>query len=470
MYNITKVTLLKYTIIIIFKGSVMELSTFEKKGDESLYVQLYNFFRRLIENGQLEKNSKMMSIRRCCEEFGLSKTTVENAYLQLAAEGYIISKPQSGYYVCELEFSYEKTDNNILASENDSENIQVEYDFTSSSLETDNFDFSLWQRYIKSALRKSERLICYGEAQGEADLRNTLSQFIKNKRGVICSGEQIVIGAGTQSLLSILCSIMPSKTGIAFIGASFERGEAVFESYGFKCLNFPTFPENLDELNKENIGLIYISPSHFTSEGDILTINKRLSLLRFAKENNCLIIEDDYDSEFRYYSKTIPSLQSISGGNEVIYLSAFSKLLIPSIRISFMVLPSLLLKQYRDKGTIYNQTASKLEQIALCQFIRDGHLNLQIKKQRKVFSQKSKALCDAVNSTFGTVAKAAVLPAGYLVKVKFTCAVDAEKLKIKALSEGIRIMSGNDNSIILSCTSVGSDQYLNIMKKLKNLI
>ena len=451
----------------------MKELVFEKKGNDPLYVQLYYYFRKLIECGQLENNSKMMSIRRCCEEFGLSKTTVENAYLQLAAEGYIISKPQSGYYVCQFNFTEKSIVKEYSFSEVKNEKIKTEYDFTSSSVDSESFDFSLWQRYIKSALRQSERLISYGDVQGEPDLRSAVSAYINNNRSVVCSSEQIVIGAGTQILLSVLCSLIPEKCNIAFIGSSFERGEAVFEDYGHECFRFKSFPESLDELSEKNIKLIFISPSHFTEEGDILPINQRIDLLNYAKKNDCLIIEDDYDSEFRYYSKPIPSLQGIAGGNEVIYISTFSKLLIPSIRISFMVLPFSLLSKYKEKGRLYNQTASKLEQIALCQFIRDGHLNVQIRKQRKLFSQKSKALCDEIKKVFGDSAKAKILPAGYLVKLTFLNGALCKDLSFLAGKKGILmppIKSEKEYSIILSCTSVPIKKYFSALSEIKSII
>lgn len=444
---------------------------FEKSTDTPLYVQLYYHFRKLIECGSLRKNDKMMSIRRCCEEFGLSKTTVENAYLQLAAEGYIIAKPQSGYYVCELNFTEKSAPEAKESSFKLSERTEIKYDFTSSSVESDSFDFSLWQRYIKSALRQSDRLISYGEVQGETDLRNAISTYISKSRSVVCSSEQIVIGAGTQTLLNILCFLIFDKCNIAFIGSSFEKGEAVFENHGHLCRIYENFPKDLDELKRENIKLIYISPSHFTKEGDILPINQRLELLNFAKKNHCLIIEDDYDSEFRYYSKTIPSLQGISGGDEVIYISTFSKLLIPSIRISFMVLPFSMLQKYNKRVGYYNQTASKLEQIALCQFIRDGHLNIQIKKQRKLLAQKAKILCEDIKTVFGDTAQVKILPAGYLIKVTLDCKNSSEDICRFAEKKGI-LIAGVKNTekpqIILSCTGVPVKDNIKALTEIKS--
>ena len=440
----------------------MSEAIFDKNSNTPLYIQLYSFFKRLIESGQLKSGDKLVSIRRCCEQFNVSKTTAQDAYLLLAAEGYIISKPQSGYYVCKLNLISKNEDKVKIRSDSEN-NYRIDYDLTSSSLDINSFDFSLWSRYVKSALRQNERLISYGQVQGEYDLRKAVCSYINEHRSVYSNPEQIVIGAGTQSLIHILCSILPKGISVAFIGSSFERGKAVFNDYGYKCYDYEKFPEDLEVLNENNIKLIYISPSHFNGEGDILPINQRYDLINFSRKNNCLIIEDDYDSEFRYYSKTVPSLQGIAGGKNIIYLATFSKLLLPSIRISFMVLPQELLENYQNKGQFYNQTASVLEQIALCQFIRDGHLFQQIRKLRKLFSAKSEALSTSVQNVFGDKAKVSILPSGYLVKAQIKHNENAENIALRLKKSGVALKVFSDNNgvlnLILSCTGTQSKDF-----------
>lgn len=451
----------------------MNISPFSKneEQDEPLYIRLYLYYRQLIESGQLVSGSKLPSIRHCCEEFSLSKTTVETAYQQLSAEGYITAKAQSGYYVNEVTFfhpmSVEIKDTPTFDKEKN-----IKYDLTTSSLDENSFDFALWSRYIKGAFRQSERLTSYGEAQGELELRQAISRYVGKYRSVVCSEKQIIIGAGTQSLIHILCSVLNEKCTVAFIGSSFEKGEAIFKDHGFECMHLETIPENLDVLKENNVRLIYISPSHFTQFGDILPINGRMELISYAAKNNCLIIEDDYDSEFRYYSKPVPSLQGIAGGNSVIYLGTFSKLLLPSIRISFMILPLELVPLYEKVGALYNQTASKLEQIAVCRFIRDGHLNSQIKKQRKIFNSKAVKLAKKLDEQLGERVNVRVLPAGYLVMLEIkegsaeAVAARAEKLslKVKAISDEKR------EALILSCTGITEDEIQTVAKLLKKSI
>ena len=175
--------------------------------DIPLYMQVYTYFRDLITDGKLAPNTRLPSVRRCAENFSVSRTTAEAAYFQLCADGYVLAKPQSGYYVTDLYFHKpqkkavrEKTDTPV-----------ARYDFSSLSADRESFDFTLWRRYLKSALRQDERLLSYGAVQGELDLREAVSQYISQKRNVVCTADNIVIGAGVQSLLHILCAML--KTG-----------------------------------------------------------------------------------------------------------------------------------------------------------------------------------------------------------------------------------------------------------------
>ncbi len=451
----------------------MNISPFVKNenNEEPLYIQLYMYYRKLIESGQLSSDTKLPSIRRCCEDFSLSKTTVETAYQQLAAEGYILPKAQSGYYVCGMDFLRPESVK-IKSAPTGSRKIPIKYDFTSSSLDEKSFDFALWGRYIKGAFRQSEKLTSYGEAQGELELRQAISLYVNKYRSAVCSEKQIIIGAGTQSLIHILCAVLPEKCAVGFIGTSFDKGEAIFKDHGFKCLRFDSIPENMNILRENDVKLLYISPSHFTKFGDVLPINSRLELIAYARENNCIIIEDDYDSEFRYYSKPVPSLQGIAGGSNVIYLGTFSKLLLPSIRISFMILPIELVSSYAKVSSLYNQTASKLEQLAVCRFIRDGHLSSQIKKQRNIFNSKADAIREKASELLKDKAKVTILSAGYLVLIE---PISADPVKVAELAEKLSVKvkpvsDGDRRGLILSCTGIGFDEIDDAITVLSSVI
>lgn len=441
---------------------------------EPLYIQLYEHYKELIASGVLNSGAKLPSIRRCAAERVLSRTTVEGAYLQLAAEGYITSRPGSGFYVNELNYLGLYQASPIIEPK-----IQprknILYDFATSNVDFKSFNFDLWSRYIKSALRNGERLLSYGDPQGEYDLRCAIANYIAKHRGVVCNANQIVIGAGMQSLLHILCSLTRHRSPVYFTGSSFEKGQAIFNDRGFDTFEYGNVTDDLSKFKENNVKIIYTSPSHVTPWGDVMPMQTRLDLLSFAQKEDCLIIEDDYDSEFRYYGRPVPSLQGLDGGHKVVYMGTFSKLLLPSLRISFMVLPTELLHKYSQISYLYNQTASKTEQIALCQFIRDGHLEKQIKKSRKLYMAKSQELCLSVNQIFKDKAKAVPGSGGFLIKVELNTKLTSKEIAKKAEGVGILINSVEDDSnenpkISLSCSSVSEEDFGNAMSLLRSCI
>lgn len=414
-----------------------------------LYMRVFEYYKQLICDGKLQKGAKLPSIRRCAEELSISRTTAEAAYFQLSADGYIVSKPQSGYFVTDIA---SRNKNNKTADNKKNENTdRIIYDFASLSADRESFDFALWRRYIKSALREDERLLSYGEAQGESELRDALCKYITTQRNAVCTKDNIVIGAGVQSLLHILCSIMPHKKSVYFKDPSFLQGIAVFYDHGF---------EVTEDIKKADI--IYISPSHTNSWGDVMSTPERLELIRFAEKEDKLIIEDDYDSEFGYFNRPSPSMQGLDGGRNVIYISTFSKLLLPSIRLSFMILTDDVLNEYRKKSALYNQTASKTEQIALCQFIRDGHLSLRVRKIKKLYAQKTKQLSIIFKKVFKDKAKIHIGETGFVLRLEINSTLSADEIVYRARKNGIAIKSADSCSkhpqILSSCSAVSTKE------------
>ncbi len=440
-----------------------------------LYIQLYNHYKSLISSGSLKPGSKLPSIRRCASERMISRTTVEGAYLQLGAEGYITSRAGSGFYVSDLNY----TDIKEPLPSNYKKSIVKEkplYDFVSSTVDHKSFNFDLWSRYIKSALRNGDRLLSYGDAQGEYDLRVAITRYVAERRGVICTPEQIVVGAGVQSLLYILCSLTGVRSPVFFTGGGFAQGRAIFQDRGFETFIYGPLTNDLSEFEKAKVKIIYTSPSHSTPWGDVMPMQTRLSLLSFAQAQDCLIIEDDYDSEFRYYGRPVPSLQGLDGGHKVVYMGTFSRLLLPSLRISFMVLPIELMNAYTKRGQDYNQTASKTEQIALCQFIRDGHLEKQIKKARKLYMAKSNQLCLAVNQIFKDKAKSIPGSGGFLIQVEVKSNLSSKELARRAEEVGVLVKAFDSVEkskyprLLLSCSGVSEEDFEKALKLLKDAL
>ena len=436
----------------------MELILDKNKKREHLYLEVFHYYRELIMEKKLPPGSRMPSLRKCSQELKLSRTTIENAYLQLAAEGYIISKAQSGYYVTDIA---DRQHTSVRKTEKQTQ-TPCRFDFASSGVDRESFRFDLWRRYIKSALRQDERLLSYGEPQGEADLRDTLADYVRERRNVLCSGEDIVIGAGIQSLLHILCPLLEQRQTVSFPNPSFVQGSTVFHDYGFQ----------VDYRNKD-CDIIYVSPAHMTKWGDIMPVSRRLELVNYSAAHGSLVIEDDFENEFVYLQKPTPSLFGLAGGQNVVYLGTFSRLLLPSIRISFMVLPPELSALYRTKADQYNQTASKAEQIALCQFIRDGHLAAQTRKLKRLYSVKLKALRSAVREVFGKDSQIQTGAAGTSLALTLSTTLTWQELQKKAQTNGLRLQllreAPGKITLILSCSSMPVADFVPACKLLKDI-
>ncbi|MGN0299463.1 MAG: PLP-dependent aminotransferase family protein [Lachnospiraceae bacterium] len=409
-----------------------------------LYIQVYEYFKKMILAGGLKPGGKMPSLRACSQQLGISRTTAENAYLLLAADGYIIAKAQSGYYVTDTAKSL-KGDQREEVSGDSLDNVPILYDFTSAGVDRESFQFDLWRRYVKSALRADERLLSYGEPQGEKELREILVEWVRSMRNVLCEPESIVVGAGVQSLLHILCPLIREKHVVSFPTPDFRQGISVFEDYGFE----------LTYRNK-NADIIYVTPAHMTRWGEIMTVKRRLELVHYAQKRNSFIIEDDYENEFVYMQKPTPSLQSLSGGENVIYIGSFSRLLLPSIRISYMVLPPVLAERYRQRMHQYNQTASKIEQIALGQFIRDGHMIAQIRKLKRLYTNKMKALTNIIKTYFGDAAKIIVGEGGVHMLLVLQYCQNGDILVEFARKRGVKVdlvgTEKNQVKLLMSCS------------------
>lgn len=351
---------------------------------ERKYINIYEYYKKLILNGLIKKNQKLPSIRKCADFFACSITTIVTAYSELLTDGYIYSKAHVGYFatdIAEIIMHQKKINTKKIA-------VKYKYDFTAVSADPDIFNFDLWKRYIKAALKKDERLVTYGEKQGEFELRNVLSKYLMENRNTVSYPENMLIGAGIQSVLNILCAILPQKS-IYFYYDTFDEGKAIFLDHGFRIT---------DIFDKADI--IYISPSYRNYNGDIMSIEERFEFLKKCREQHKLIFEDDYDGEFGYFKHSVPSIQGLAGGTGVIYLNSFSRLLLPSIRLGFAIMPNEIKKKYDEKARLYNQTSSTIDQLALAAFISDGNLKRTFKKTVKTYIEKTELFSQLIELEF----------------------------------------------------------------------
>ncbi|MFZ7102037.1 MAG: PLP-dependent aminotransferase family protein [Peptococcaceae bacterium] len=376
---------------------------FDKESATPLYLQLYGYIKNEIITGMIEPFTKLPSIRELSRALQVSKTTIEAAYQQLDVEGYIVSKAKVGYFANKIagnRFNFKKGTIDQVDEEAESRPKQ-QYDMKNDYLDKESFDFSLWKKYLtKSLMYNNERFLTYGSHQGEPELRGEIARYIHQSRGVVCSPENIVIGSGVQTLLGILCGLLKNfHESVGFEDPGFKQARHIFKDHNFNIIPIKLEEDGIDVgiLAASRAKIVYVSPSHQFPMGAVMPINKRIQLLNWAHENNGYIIEDDYDSELRYSGRPIPSLQGLSKGANVIYLGIFSKILLPAIRISYMVLPADLLKKYQEQKKKYNQTSSQIEQMALALFMQEGMLAKHIRKLRKIYAQKNEVLVGAVH-------------------------------------------------------------------------
>ena len=376
-----------------------------KKDKTPLYRQIYMSVRKSIETGSLKKGTKLPSIRRLSTDLDVSKTTINGAYEQLCAEGYISNRPRSGYYV-EAQFSGTPSKSDKMFSNINKTKRYYEYDFSSKSIDDGIININEWKKYVKEVLNQNYLLTSYGEEQGEEILRNALQKYSLGTRSVNTSYENIIVGAGTQTLLHILCSLLGNNKKIALADYSYIQSEYVFNSHGydikyFRCDKYGACIDSLEEIKPD---IILINPNFTVNSNITMPVTRRLEIIKWAKENNVLIIEDDYNGELRYSTHPMPCVQNYDTENTV-YLGSFSKILLPSVRISYMVLPQKLTDEYNKIKKYTNQTASKTEQIALAKYINNGKLDVHLRKARRIYLEKSNLMLSNIKKYFGTSVK-----------------------------------------------------------------
>jgi GntR family transcriptional regulator/MocR family aminotransferase len=361
------------------------------------------------------------------ESLCMSRNTVERAYQQLLVEGYIKSQEKSGYYVEDIEKSgaIKPQGARVRLKKEDLEalghpfaiNPETPYDFCYTNIAPENFPLETWRKLTVSVLHSSEaKLIAqYSNPFGDYDLRKEIARFVLDSRGVDCCPEQVIVLTGLAEIMDRLLKFFsPIKRHIALEEPCLNAVRAVASSNGFTIspLDASNADKYLHDLEKTQSNLAYVTPSHQFPTGGTLQLSSRLKLLDWAVANNAYIIEDDYDSEFRYKTKAIPSLHALDSSNRVIYTGSFSKTLSPNLRVGYMVLPPHLVEQYRDDFRVFPCSVPWLNQRVLYHFMALGHWDKHLRKLVKTNRRKREVLLTACNSIFGKSLKLAGVDAG----------------------------------------------------------
>ena len=406
-----------------------------------LYLQLYDIIKQRILTGEMKSGEKLPSLRTLSKDLGISITTSELAYNQLLVEGYISSRPKSGYYIAEISPSPSHAKVSAPLSEISG------FTFEPSAYISDPscFDFVKWKKCSARVFNDyTDQLLFESDPQGEPILRFEISKYLYSSRGVTASPEQIVIGAGTQQITSHLSRIL-IKMGLCLVCLE-EPGylpvQSMFRDAGFTISHIPVASDGIEiaKLPANIQSAVYVNPSNQFPTGAVMPVGRRYELLDWAAQNNSIIIEDDYDSELRYFGKPVPALQGLDNRSCVVYLGTFSSTLFPAVKISYMVLPEKMAQIFRSIKHEYTQTCSKAEQLTLAFFMEDGHYYTGIRKLRSLYSQKLQAALSAFSAHGGGVASPIDTHSGINLTVKVRSRKKAEQLCEEAKSLGLQMV------------------------------
>lgn len=450
---------------------------FDNLVGESMYSHLYKCIKNDISSGVLTADSKLPSKRTLAKNLGISLITVENAYAQLMVEGYIYSRPKRGYYVAPIQSAAPTRQNAQLSTANIFHTTAKPYfaDFVKSSVPPDTFPYNIWARLLRNTLSSVDQhaLMSDASAGGVLPLRQALAKHLYEFRGMNVAPEQIIIGAGTQSLYNLVVQLLGRNHIYALEDPGYPQLAQVYNHNDVFCRYLPMDEQGVqpDVLENSNADILHITPSHQFPTGILMPISRRCELLSWASaKSSRYIIEDDYDCEFRLYGKPIPPLQSIDNNEKVIYINTFSKTLSPTFRISYMLLPPHLASIFYNKLGFYSCTVSNFEQFTLAKFIEEGFLERHINRMRTYYRNKRNEILKYIdNSQLKTALQVIGEDGGlhFLLKLNTnipdsTIKADAHKhgLNIKFLSEYYHHPTNDSSHTMLMNYSGLSDDVL----------
>ena len=381
---------------------------FDRRGKTSLCDWIYSSIKNQIAGGSLREGEKLPSKRSLAQNLGVSVITVQNAYAQLIDDGFICSVEKKGFFVSAGGTPETQNVSSVSLeslNKNETEEKQQEFfaDFTSNSTSFEKFPFALWARTLRQVLNSGdEKLLQKNTAKGVFELRLAISRHLFEFRGINVLPEQIVIGSGTESLYTMLVQLLGRERVFAVENPGYHKASAVFELNGAETVPVSLDPSGIkmEELEKSGADVLHVSPNHNFPTGIVTLSQRRREILEWAQEKaGRWIIEDDYDSEFRFNGKPLPPLQSIDSAQKVIYINTFTKTLAPSLRISYMVLPQSLLPDFEKKLGFFACPVSSFEQFTLARFISEGHYEKHIVRMKNFYRNLRNSLVTAIKKS-----------------------------------------------------------------------
>lgn len=421
----------------------------EQRGSLARYDYLYRCIKGDILCGRLRAGERLPSKRALARHLETAVVTVENAYGQLVAEGYLIAEEKRGYFVAMVEAAPLPPRAETSGKPEQAEEGTCLLDLRSGGNGTEGFPFSVWARLMRGVLtERGKALLRAMPNNGVEELRRAIAGHLYQFRGISVKPDQIVVGAGTEYLYNLIVQLLGRECVYGVEDPGYSKAARVYALNGACAVPVPVDRQGVDPdwVEESGVEVLHTSPNHQFPTGVVMPIARRQRLLRWAEAGtNRYLIEDDYDSEFRFTGRPIPTLQSIDGGERVIYINTFSRSLAPSLRISYMVLPNRLLERYRSRLGFYSCTVPAMEQYTLARFLEEGHFDSHVNRMRVYYRGRRDAVLAAIQSS-PLAGRCQVMGenAGlhFLIRLD-TCRPDGE-LKGLAEERGIRLMFLSD--------------------------
>lgn len=373
-----------------------------QRGELARYDYLYRCIKGDILSGRLAAGEKLPSKRNLARHLQVAVVTVENAYAQLAAEGYLTTAERRGYFVNKLEIYSQPALQSPQKNINQPQAPSWLMDFKRSGSGTEGFPFSVWARLMRRVLtERGEALLRSLPHNGVVELRQAIASHLYQSRGITAEPEQIVVGAGTEYLYNLIVQLLGRDRIYGVEEPGYSKAVQVYELSGAPCRLIPMDDRGVlpEAVLSEGVQVLHISPNHQFPTGTVVPIARRQQLLRWAQEGERYLIEDDYDSEFRFTGRPIPTLFSIDRTDRVIYMNTFSCTLAPSLRIAYMVLPISLLSAYRQRLGFYSCTVPAMEQYTLACFLSEGHFESHVNRMRVYYRTRRDTVLEAIRSS-----------------------------------------------------------------------
>ena len=421
----------------------------DKTAGVSLYEQLYRRVKEDILSGRLAAGEKLPSKRALAAHLEVSVITVKIAYEQLMAEGYLTGVEKKGYFVSSVLPPLPSQPPPVPQDAPEPGERTWFLDLVTNSIDAEDFPFTVWARLMRQTiLEQGTGLLHPTPPQGAWALRRAIADHLRQFRGMAVGAEQIIVGAGTEVLYSLLVQLLGREPTYGVEDPGYGKIARIYRACGASVAAVPLDGDGLSvqELRRSGADVVHISPSHHYPTGRVMPITRRQELLRWAQEKpERIILEDDYDSEFRFVGRPIPTLFSVDDSGQVVYLNTFSKTIAPSIRISFMVLPRRLLADFRQKLGFYACTVSAFEQYTLAQFLSGGWYEKHLSRMRKHYRQKRDAVIAALRqSPLSPHAAIAEEDAGLHFLLRLDGAPPDDVLRRAAEERGIRLAMLSD--------------------------